>query len=51
MKLKQTARKPTFGIRPASTTFRSLDRVRGQFTLELAAYNLIGLPGLLGAAP
>ncbi len=28
-----------------------LTRLRGQFTLELAAYNLIGLPGLLGAAP
>ncbi len=38
-------------IRYPSGVLRGLDRARGQFTLELAAYNLIGLPELLGAAP
>jgi len=35
----------------AKTKFRGVDRVRAQFTLALVAYNLIRLPGLLGASP
>lgn len=30
---------------------RGEDRVRSQFTLALAAYNLVRLPKLLGASP
>ena len=35
----------------AKTKFRGVDRVRSQFTLALAAYNLIRLPRLLAAVP
>jgi transposase len=35
----------------SKTKFRGLDRVRWYFTLAAAAYNLIRLPKLLGAAP
>ena len=35
----------------SKTRFRGLDRVRWHFTLATAAYNLIRLPKLLGAAP
>ena len=33
------------------TKLRGLERVRSQFTLALAAYNLIRLPELIGASP
>jgi Transposase DDE domain len=35
----------------SKTKYRGLDRVRWHFTLATAAYNLIRLPKLLGAAP
>jgi transposase len=35
----------------AKTRFRGVDRVRAQFTLALAAYNLVRLPKLLAASP
>ena len=35
----------------SKTKHRGLDRVRWHFTLATAAYNLIRLPKLLGAAP
>jgi hypothetical protein len=35
----------------AKTKFRGVDRVRSQFTLALAAYNLIRLPRLLAEVP
>jgi transposase len=35
----------------SQTKYRGLDRVRWHFTLATAAYNLIRLPKLLGAAP
>lgn len=39
------------GIPKHKTKFRGVNRVRSQFTLALAAYNLIRLPRLLAGAP